>query len=788
MEKLKAAVPETLKRRIAESSPDDLPSTSSDLLRFFHRLPLFHQVLGDLTGLERGLCRKNERDALETKLKGNDCFSRGDFSEAVKLYTKALRFAPIAVDGVVKDVVPVLYVNRAFALYKMGLLAESVRDCSRALSIFPGYAKAWFRRGKSNASLGYHLDARRDFTVSLKLEVSSNGKRLIENEMKMVANLYKQKNYPPQRYEGCRLEICDEPLQVELQCVSKITKGRGMITVAEIPEASLIHKEDPYAAIVLKHFRETHCHFCFNELPMDPVACSSCCIPLYCSHLCQVQAGGEHLLPTARDLPIDNLPEDLNNYISNVISVQISRPQVKKFIEHVHECQGVHWPAVLPSDVVLAGRVLAKCIEQQRHSGLKFSLLGIWDLCHNYAQLPPDDKFEFHIYSIILMNCLQDSYGAELPINENTNSQLILLLSQIRVNSMAIVRVASFDLMGSFNQQPELSLAAGASTAAVKQIRVGQAVYAAGSLFNHSCQPNIHAYFISRTLYVRATEYIASGCDLELSYGAQVGQWNCKDRKQFLEDRYSFTCECRGCSKLNLSDLVLDAYRCDKTDCLGVVLDIDVAKYENQKLCFFNLDPKSHVLNTLDQVDKCDIDDIRMVASKVYGNSCSVEPGYCLNCNTKRDLEASRAAVREAEIHLRGLQDAISSNAIPNNSLLETWRYVEPLTKIFHPFNKRVAEVEDTLAQASCLVGELQSAMDHCQKSIEILEKLYGSNHIAVGNELLKLVSIQLALRDATAADSLNLATAIFARYYGSHASLVFPLLQHLKEGVCQTQ
>lgn len=56
----------------------------------------------------------------------------------------------------------------------------------------------------------------------------------------------------------------------------------------------------------------------------------------------------------------------------------------------------------------------------------------------------------------------------------------------------------------------------------IPQIKVGQAVYSAGSLFNHSCQPNVHAYFISRTLYVRATEFVARGSELELSYGAQV--------------------------------------------------------------------------------------------------------------------------------------------------------------------------------------------------------------------------------------------------------------------------
>lgn len=56
------------------------------------------------------------------------------------------------------------------------------------------------------------------------------------------------------------------------------------------------------------------------------------------------------------------------------------------------------------------------------------------------------------------------------------------------------------------------------------QVKVGQAIYRTGSLFNHSCQPNVHAYFLSRMLFIRTTEFIAAGCPLELSYGPQVYQ------------------------------------------------------------------------------------------------------------------------------------------------------------------------------------------------------------------------------------------------------------------------
>ncbi|KAK1431893.1 hypothetical protein QVD17_08669 [Tagetes erecta] len=57
---------------------------------------------------------------------------------------------------------------------------------------------------------------------------------------------------------------------------------------------------------------------------------------------------------------------------------------------------------------------------------------------------------------------------------------------------------------------------------------------------------------------------------------------------------------------------------------------------------------------------------------------------------------------------------------------------------------KCLCQAEDYLAQAFCLTGELLRSRDHCQASIKILEKLYGGDHIVIGNEMVKLASIQL--------------------------------------------
>lgn len=117
---------------------------------------------------------------------------------------------------------------------------------------------------------------------------------------------------------------------------------------------------------------------------MDAVPCHSCLIPLYCSQLCQVQAGGDKVYDTSKNVYIfDNFSDDLEKYISDIISVKLSSSCSKNFTEHSHECQGAHWPLVLPPEIVLAGRVLVKHIEQQRHSNLSFSLLGLWVFSHS---------------------------------------------------------------------------------------------------------------------------------------------------------------------------------------------------------------------------------------------------------------------------------------------------------------------------------------------------------------------------------------------------------------------
>ncbi|CAJ2641772.1 SET and MYND domain-containing protein [Trifolium pratense] len=780
METLKAAIPNELKQSIRDSSnvEDTLRDTCSSLHQFFLHFQPFHQVVTELADPSYALCGKSKEASLEYKQLGNQCFFDADYVKALDYYTQALRRAPFEVGDMKTNLVATLYINRAIVLHKMNLLVECLRDCNRALQICPSYAKAWYRRGKANVSLGNNRDAICDLNIAKSVESSTGGKRQVESELKIILDQSKGTNIVVQpQYKENSLSTVGEMPQIKLRSVSTPDKGRGMVPSHDVSPGSLVHAEEPYATIILKQCRETHCHYCFNDLPADRVPCISCSIPLYCSQQCQIKAGGEMFRISTEDSNIlKNLPGDIGKYAAEVIQYNDCEQKIDDVTEHKHECQGVHWPAVLPSEIVLAGRVVAKFLSKSS-SGDIASFVENLELSHCYEHMPFESKLDSHIYAIVLLYCLKHSYGTMFSIDGISISQVVIVISQIKVNCMTVVRLKSIDAHGLSDQSGGFTFHSSVHlTSNVEQVRVGKAIYKAGSLFNHSCQPNVHAYFLSRTLYLRTTKVVAAGCQLELSYGPQVGLWDCKDRQNFLKDEYAFHCQCAGCSEVNLSDIVINAFRCVKPNCSGAVLESRVLECEKQKIKHFPI-PNKVIKN----------DDIYEVCLHTFNQndaSINIQPGYCLKCGSYSDLESSRTTVDKALICIKRLQDAIQSKDISNTSISDALRSLHLLRSNLHAYNKVIAEAEDNIAQAFCLVGELQLSVDHCKASIQILEKLYDPDDIVIAYELVKLSSVQLSLGDDSAVDSISRIGAIFSRYYGLHADLVFPYLQYLRREI----
>lgn len=780
MERLKSLVPGKLMQRVATSTSSNLLSTSSSLLDFFLHLEQFKRMIEDLADPKRALCAKNKDAAIEYKQKGNGCFSSGNYSMALSYYSKALRVAPLGVKATDKnkDLASVLSVNRAAALYKLGNLAECIRNCDRALQSSPSYAKAWFWRGKANAALKDYGNASSDFKIANLMEASAVGKKQIESELSKI--LEKLSGGPSSLLHNIdeSSRNLDEKCAVELECVVTPDKGRGMVSKGEVPPSTLVHIEEPYVAIILKQSRDSHCHYCFDELPADPVPCTSCSIPLYCSETCRARAGGEMPRNSEAEAAIGNhesIPRDLKKHFEDITLKMINEENVDQFHEHEHECSGANWTAVLPSELVLAGRVIVKALQERGDFLDNAEPEEPMDLSRSYSELAPDVKLESHIYSIVLLCCLQRSCSFEIPINAVSVSRTIILLSQIRVNSMAVVRMKSLDRHCLQDSSGENLSSNGFNASSIEQVKVGQAIYARGSLFNHSCRPNVHIYFLSRNLYIRTTEQVPKGHPLELSYGPQIGQWTCKDRQKFLKEEYSFQCRCSGCSTLNLSDLALNSFHCVSGDCDGIVIETARVSYERKKI------KHSRSINNPENPEPyLQIENLNNLDEEPSGGPPQDNGGYCLQCRSYCDLRSSRTTVDKAWINIERLKDEVATSETGKSLIYCASESLHLLRLKLHPCNKQIAEAEDILAQAFCRVGDYQYALNHCSSSIVILEKLYGPDHIVIAYELLKLLSIKMALGNCISPEIADRLHKILKCYYGSHVHAAFPFLGSL--------
>lgn len=251
MEKLKAIIPDDLKQIIYSSTSDTVFLACSALLEFLLATPQFQQVISDLTNPELALCCKSREKALNFKKNGNEAFSKGDYVSALKFYSQGLRYSPMADDDIDGNFVATLFVNRASTMHKMGLLEECRRDCDRAIEFSPTYAKAWYRRGKAFASLRKFESAIQNLQISLIMEGSSSGKKQIQDELDEISTLFNAADHTYPITDGEHIEFIgtDEQCNTKLQCVGTPNKGRGMVSATDIPPSSLIHREEPIAAL-----------------------------------------------------------------------------------------------------------------------------------------------------------------------------------------------------------------------------------------------------------------------------------------------------------------------------------------------------------------------------------------------------------------------------------------------------------------------------------------------------------------------------------------------------------
>jgi hypothetical protein len=76
-------------------------------------------------------------------------------------------------------------------------------------------------------------------------------------------------------------------------------------------------------------------------------------------------------------------------------------------------------------------------------------------------------------------------------------------------------------------------------------VPMGEGIFPSASLINHSCSPNVFVQFTGTTMHVVAIAHIAEGDEILSSYVDPIAPVLL--RREMLQERYAFTCECSRC-------------------------------------------------------------------------------------------------------------------------------------------------------------------------------------------------------------------------------------------------
>eukprot|EP00331_Platyophrya_macrostoma_P026086 CAMPEP_0176452966 /NCGR_PEP_ID=MMETSP0127-20121128/28907_1 /TAXON_ID=938130 /ORGANISM="Platyophrya macrostoma, Strain WH" /LENGTH=486 /DNA_ID=CAMNT_0017841635 /DNA_START=25 /DNA_END=1485 /DNA_ORIENTATION=- len=117
------------------------------------------------------------------KDQGNEYFKRGDYTDAIRLYSKGIDLDPDAFAA------HVLYGNRAMCHLKLNAFDLAEKDASSCVQLNRSYAKGFYRRAIARKNLGKLREARSDLEAVLAL---APGDRDAETELRAVTQAIRE--------------------------------------------------------------------------------------------------------------------------------------------------------------------------------------------------------------------------------------------------------------------------------------------------------------------------------------------------------------------------------------------------------------------------------------------------------------------------------------------------------------------------------------------------------------------------------------------------------------------
>ncbi|KAG0727112.1 Histone-lysine N-methyltransferase SMYD3 [Chionoecetes opilio] len=375
------------------------------------------------------------------------------------------------------------------------------------------------------------------------------------------------------------------------------------------------------------------------------------------------------------------------------------------------------------------------------------------DLMNHYSDIKKDSKRHEHFESLV---GVLESFlvGMALP-NE---AELQGMFGRICVNSFSIT-------------DPDLN-------------GVGTGVYLAGSIFDHSCEPNAFVAFDGKKLTCRALVDLPAldWTKIRISYIDVLNQR--KERREDLLRRYYFLCDCVRCSRPEWQEEEVGPLRCSNSDCVAPIF-IPEAPKENPELKNGPDTIDDMKSETKNPVPNANADD----TEKIHPSDEDLSKE---NINEGKQCDGGGEDIREGESLTVACSKCGAFNPMTPEQL-SVYRNVasfckeqldlckdhyyldlcekglEKATGVLHDLNIFLVKLRDAAFEASISLGRWEEASMYGLLNIEGLSHYYGRNHPSLGMVLLKLGKILVYVgRCSEAVGHLARAESILEKSYGT--------------------
>jgi len=186
------------------------------------------------------------------------------------------------------------------------------------------------------------------------------------------------------------------------------------------------------------------------------------------------------------------------------------------------------------------------------------------NLCFvNTGATPPDPWVELFALFQKGLDRIQSVYGDGAPPSANHDLQWFCwVMARIHINAFRVDTIQVLDSMvatdglghddATLEPRKTLLLKAAAGVIGGQDCAapaLGSAVYSLGSMFNHSCEPNVEVVFPNNNHQVRFVAACDSAPGTELTISYIDADTNTAARRKQLEFAYGFSCQCPRCKE-----------------------------------------------------------------------------------------------------------------------------------------------------------------------------------------------------------------------------------------------